>query len=72
MPAWAARLELGTISAALNTVSLSLVAKASKRSSIHANLLDASDAYRWLAFWQPLNLTARWAPNAPPHLSMPA
>ena len=28
---------------------------------MHANLLDASRGYSWLAFWQPFNLTTAWA-----------
>ena len=60
-PAWAARLELGTVTARLNTATISFWGKAQRPCSLFANLLDADARYAWLAFWQPLNLTAEWS-----------
>ena len=59
-PAWHARLELGTISAALNAVRVTFWARALRKCVVNANLLDASAGYKWLAFWQPFNLTTKW------------
>ena len=61
VPAWQGRLELGSISATFNAVSIGFWAKADAPVTIHANVLDANRGYNWLAFWQPFNLTTRWA-----------
>ena len=50
-PAWHGRLELGSFSAAFNGLTITFWAKAHTDCTIHANVLDASKSYTWLAFW---------------------
>ena len=63
-PAWQGRLELGTIVATLNALTIRLWGRASRLAPIHANLIDSAAAYEWLAFWEPLNLTNHWAEHS--------
>ena len=63
-PAWQGRLELGTIVATLNALTIRLWGRASRPAPIHANLIDSTAAYEWVAFWEPLNLTNHWAEHS--------
>ena len=60
-PPWQGRVELGTVALQLNSLHVTFWAKASLPVSVSATVVDSSQRFEWLGFWQVFNLTALWS-----------